>query len=241
MPSAVYVYTGRHLPRVTGHGRLRRLQHPHDGLCLIVYGADLREARHLVVDVQEAGDAAGRRGVHDDVVVGEPPRPVLAAHRLARLAGQQDVPEAGRDGGREVDRAQLLQRPARAAELVEHLEIVQKGQFRIDGEGVHLAAARSDRDLPLLVRKCFRLEELRDALPALDLHEKRPLPLGREGQRECGGDRRLSGPALAADDLEPAHIFETNQSGRHSRGRLWITGAVVGRRTLRSQRLQSPP
>ena len=36
----------------------------------------------------------GGRGVHDHVVVDEPPALVLAAHRLARLAGQQHVPQA---------------------------------------------------------------------------------------------------------------------------------------------------
>ena len=110
------------------HRRLGRLEHPHHGLRLIVYRADLGQPRHLVVHVQEAGDAAGRRRVHDHVVVGEPPALVLAAYGLAGLAGQQHVPQAGRDGGGEVDRAELLQRPARAAELVEHLEVVQKGR-----------------------------------------------------------------------------------------------------------------
>ena len=106
---------------------------------------------------------------------------------------------------------------AGAAQLVEHLEVVQKGQFGVDGEGVHLPAPGSDGDLPLLIGQRFRFEELRDALAALDLDEKRPLALGREGERECGGDRGLAGPALAADDLEPAHVFEPNQSARTTR------------------------
>src|SRR5690606_25641393 len=182
----------------------------HHGLRLIVYRPDLGEPGDLVVDVEEAGDAPGRRGVHHHVVVDEPPAAVLAPHRLARLAGQQDVPHAGRDGGGEVDRPEFLQGSAGAAHLVEHLEVVQKGAFRIDGEGVHLPAPGCDGDLPLLVRQRVRLEELCDALAALDLDEKRPLPLRGQGQREGRGHRGLAGTALAADDLEPAHAFEPN-------------------------------
>lgn len=187
------------------------LQHPHHGLGLIVYRAYPGQPRHLVVHVEEAGDAAGRRGVHDHVVVDEPVLLVLAAHRLAGLAGQQDVPDAGRDRGGEVDRAELLERPARAAELVEHLEVVEEGALGVDREGVHLPAARCDGDLALLVGEGFRLEELGDALSALDLDEEGAPALGREGEREGGGDRGLTGTALAADDLEPAHVFEPNQ------------------------------
>jgi hypothetical protein len=211
------------------HGGLARLQHPHHGLCLIVYGADLREPGHLVVDVEEARDAAGRRGVHDDVVVHEPSLFVLAPDRLARLAGQQDVPDPRRDGRGEVDGAELLQGPSGAAQLVEHLEVVQQGQFGVDGEGVHLPAPGSDGDLPLLIRQRLGFEELRDALAALDLDEKRALPLGGEGQREGRGHRGLTGTALATDDLEPAHVFERNQSARRVRRRLWTTSPRTAR------------
>ncbi|KEG40478.1 hypothetical protein DJ64_09005 [Streptomyces griseorubens] len=120
---------------------------------------------------------------------------------------------AGPRGG-EVDRAELAQGPAGAAEFVEHLEVVQKGQFGVDGEGEHLPAPGSDGDLPLLVRQRLRLEELRDALPALDLDEKRPLPLLGQGQRQSGGHRGLAGSALATHDLEPAHAFEPKCSPR---------------------------
>lgn len=217
------------------HGRLRGLQHPHHRLRLIVYRADLREPGDLVVDVEEAGDAARRRRVHDDVVVGEPSALLLAAYGLAGLAGQEDVPEAGCDRGGEVDRAEFLQGAARAAEFVEHLEVVQKGQFGVDGQGVHLPAPGSDGDFPLLIGQRLRLEELRDALATLDLDEKRPLPLGGQGQREGCGHRGLAGTALATDDLEPAHAFEPNQSAPEPSGRLWITRPL----TAGSQRLKS--
>ncbi len=122
-----------------------------------------------------------------------------------------------------------------AAQFVEHLEVVQKGQFGVDGEGVHLPAPRSDGDLPLFVGQRFCFEELRDALSALDLDEEGALALGREGEREGRGYRGLAGTALAADDLEPAHVFELNQSAAVLRRRLWTTCA----RDPPRQRLQS--
>ncbi len=203
------------------------LQDAHHGLRLIVYGPDPGEPGHLVVDVEEAGDATGRRGVHDDVVVDEAPAPVLAADRLARLAGQQHVPQAGRDGRGEVDRAELLQGPARAAELVEHLEVVEERQLGVDGQRVHFAAARSHRDLPFRVGQRLGLEELRDPLPAFDLDQQGAFPLGGEREREGGGDRGLTGAALAADDVEPAHDLEPNQSGPGVRTRRGERGITV--------------
>ncbi len=188
------------------HRRLGGLEHLHDGLRLVVDRAEPRQPRHLVVDVQEPGDPPGRRRVHDHVVVDVLAGPVLAAHRLARLAGQQHVAQARGDGRREVDGAELLERASGGAELVEHLEVVQQRPFGIDGEREDLAPAGCHRDLPLLVGERLGAEELREPLPALDLHEKSPSALAREGKRECRGDRGLAGAALAADHLEPAHI-----------------------------------
>jgi len=182
---------------------LRRFQHPHHGLRLVVYRADPGQARHLVVDVEETGDPAGRRRVEHHRVVHRPARLVLAAHRLADLAGEQHVAQAGGDGGGEVDRAELLQRPAGPAELVEHVEVVEHRQLGVDRQCVHLAAARRGGDLPLLVRQRLGLEELGDALPLLDLTEQHAAALGREGERERGGDRGLSRAALARHDMEP--------------------------------------
>lgn len=225
--------------------RLRGLEDPHDRLGLIVYRADLRETRDLVVDVQEAGDAACGGCVHHHVVVREAAGLLLAPYRLTGLAGEEHVAQSGRDGGREVDRAELFQGAARAAQFVEHLEVVQQRQFGVDGEGVHLPAPRSDGDLPLLVGQRFCFEELRDALSALDLDEEGALALGREGEREGRGYRGLAGTALAADDLEPAHVFEPNQSAAGVSRRLW-TSCAFGRRAAGGsgggggrQRLQS--
>jgi hypothetical protein len=178
-----------------------------------VHGADLGEPGDLLVHAEEAGDASRGRRVHHDGVVQAPFAFVLTAHRLACLARQQYVPQAGRDGRREVDRAELLQRAARAAQFVEHLEVVQEGPFGIYGEREDLTAVVCDGDLAFLVRKRLRLEELRDALPPLDLDEERAPPAAGQRQRECRGDRRLPGAALARDNMQPAHSREPNQRG----------------------------
>ncbi len=115
-----------------------------------------------------------------------------------------------------------------AAELVEHLEVVEERELGVDRQRVHLAAARRDGDLALLVGKRVGTEELGDALPALDLDEEGAPALGREGEREGGGDRGLTGTALAADDLEPAHVFEPNQSGPGLRTGPYVPGVTVG-------------
>ena len=96
-----------------------------------------------------------------------------------------------------------LSDPARAAHLVEHLEVLQQRLLGVDGEREHVAAAGRDRDLALLVGQRGGVEELGEALPALDLHHQDPAaPRGqRQGQR--GGDGGLAGAALAGDDVQP--------------------------------------
>jgi hypothetical protein len=107
------------------HDALAVAQHAGDRLGLRVDRADPGEVGHLRGDVQEAGDAAGGRGVEDD---GIPHLRALAAavarrapDRLVDLAREQDVAHPGGDRRREVDDAHLLEGSAGAAELVEHL------------------------------------------------------------------------------------------------------------------------
>lgn len=117
---------------------------------------------------------------------------------------------------------------AGTTQLVEHLEVVEQRAFGVDRQRMDLPATGRHGDLAFLVREGFGLEELGDALPALDLDEEGAPALGREGERECGGDRGLTGPALAADDLEPAHVFEPNQSAGRLRTRPPVPGITVG-------------
>ncbi|GAA3052612.1 hypothetical protein GCM10020000_37720 [Streptomyces olivoverticillatus] len=102
------------------------------------------------------------------------------------------------------------------------MQVVQQGALGVDGEGEDLSTARCDRDLAFLIGQRLRLEELRDALPAFDLDQQSAFALGGEGKREGRGDRGLAGSALAADDMEPAHDLEPNQSPRGLRTRLSV-------------------
>ena len=170
-------------------------------------GPTAREPGDLGVDVEEAHDAPGRRRVQDDRVVRRPHLLLLALDGLDDLAGEQHVAHAGRDRRREVDGAEPLERTAGAAQVVEHLEVLEQGLLGVDGEREHLAAAGRHGDLPLLVRQRRGVEELGDALPALDLGEQDPAAVGCERECERRRDRRLPGAAFAGDDVQ-AHPAE---------------------------------
>ena len=67
-----------------------------------------------------------------------------------------------------------------------------------------LAAARAPTAIrALLVGQRRDVEQLGDALPALDLDEQHPAAAGGQRQRERGGHGRLAGAALAGDDVQP--------------------------------------
>ena len=64
-----------------------------------------------------------------------------AGGRLLDLAGEQHVAQAGGDGGGEVDGAELAQRPAGRAQLVEHVQVFEERLLGVHRQGAHLAAA----------------------------------------------------------------------------------------------------
>ena len=171
-------------------------------------GPTLARPATSCVDAEEAGDAAGRRCVEHDGVVDAAAfaAGVLAAYGLVDLAGEQDVAHARRDRRGEVDGADAPQRATGPAELVEHVEVLEQRLLGVDREGEHVAAAGADRDLALLVGQRRRVEELRDALPVLDLDEQRAATLPGQRQRERGRDRGLAGAALAGHDMQ-AHAL----------------------------------
>ena len=69
--------------------------------------------------------------------------------------------------------------------------------MRIDRKGPDLAAAGRNRHLALAVRQGRGVEELGNALPALNLHEEGSLAVVCEGQCERRSNRRLPGTPLA--------------------------------------------
>ena len=130
-------------------------------------------------------------------------RPARRFHRLIDLAGEEDVSQTRSDRRGEVDDARPVQDPPGAPHPVEELEVLQEGVFGVDRQAVHLATAGGRGEAGLGVAHRGSVEELGESLSTLDLDDERPPALGRERQRECAGDRRLAGAALAGDDVQP--------------------------------------
>lgn len=74
--------------------------------------------------------------------------------------------------------------------------------MRIDGKGPDLAAAWRNCHLALGVRQGRGVEELGNALPALNLHEEDSFAVVCEGQCKRRSNRRLPGTPLARYDVE---------------------------------------
>jgi hypothetical protein len=129
--------------------------------------------------------------------------PLVAVDRLVDLAGEQDVADARRDRGREVDDTEAVERLAGATEAVVHREVLQQRGLRVDRQRVEVAAVVRPLDDPaLLVGQRRHVEQLRDALPPLDLAEEHGLAPRRQRQGERRRDRGLAGAALAGHDMQ---------------------------------------
>ena len=118
----------------------------------------------------------------------------------------------GRDRGGEVGRAELVEGPRGETEVVEGLQVLQQRVLGVDRQAVHGTAGRGAGQPRLLGAVQRRpTEQVRDAVPALDLAHQHAAPGRgqRAGQRD--GDRRLAGATLAADDVQGV----PRQGGRH--------------------------
>ena len=185
------------------HDRGARAQQRGDRVGLRPDRPDLGDARHRVVDVEELPDAARGRGVEDDGVVrgGQVLDP--AADRLVDLAGEQDVAQARRDRGDEVDHAEAVERPAGQAQVVEGLEVLAQRVLGVDRQAEDAAAGRGAGEATFLVALQRRhAEELAQPLALLDLAEQHAAAAGRERAGQAGRDGRLARAALAADDVQ---------------------------------------
>ncbi len=190
------------------HDGLRRADDLLHGVGVPADRPDPGQVGYLAGDVQEPADPAGRRGVHHDGVVDAAALVVLAPDGLGGLAGEQHVAQAGRDGGGEVHHAELGQRGARVAQAVEHLEVLDQGRLGVGHQGEDVAAlvslrAEADRDPALGVGQRRHVEQLGDALTALDLHEQHLPAIGGEGQGQRAGHGGLARAALAGDHVQP--------------------------------------
>jgi len=152
--------------------RTARAQQVHHAVRLLPHRPHASEPGDLAVDVEEPRDPAGRRGVEHDRVVEPAAAAPLPGRCLHDLAGEQHIAQTRGDRRREVDCAELLQRRARAAQVVEHLEVLQQRRLGIHRKRIDLAAADPGRDPPLLVGQRRGVEQLCDALAALDLRQQ---------------------------------------------------------------------
>ncbi len=179
---------------------------------LVVDRTDPGEVGDLGVDREEAADPSRRRRIHDQGVVG--PRTVSLVLAVPAspigfvdLPDDQDVAHPRRDGGGEVDGAELLEELAGPAELVEHLKVLEQGRLGVDGQADDHATARRLGDPGLLGAEWGHLEGLADPLTALDLGEQHRVGFSGQGKSEGGGHRRLAGATLSGHDV---------QSGAHA-------------------------
>jgi len=164
--------------------------------------SERRIAGDLGVDVEEPGDPACRRRIEHDGVVGTGVLLVAAAYQLHGLAREQDIPQSGRDRGHEFDSAHAAQDAASPPEVVEEFEVLQERLFRIHGETPDLAPAAGGCESPFLVGERRRVEQLRESLTPLDLHEHDVATVSRQGERESGCHGRLARAALARHDVQ---------------------------------------
>ena len=147
----------------------------------------------------------------------------VALHGLEDLAGEQHVADAGRDGGGEVDHAEPVQRPAGAAELVVHREVLQQRRLGVDVQ------ARTPR------RACprARAARWRSGAPRRAAGRRRTCgrcpggPRPRRAARSCPWEASASASAAATVDLPVPPLPVTTCS--RTRGQSAVAGHVVQR------------
>ena len=118
------------------------------------------EIGHRFGDIQKARDAPGGRCVDDNGVIDRQLVLVDTHHRFLDLAGEQHIAQTRCDRRRKLDRTDATHRPAREAEVVEHVEVFQERGLDVDRQCVDLAAALGGRDLEFLVGQRRDVEKL---------------------------------------------------------------------------------
>ena len=159
------------------------VQNLDDAVGLRMHRAALGQIRHRLGDVEEAGDATGRRRVDDDGVVNGLFALLGAGDDLADLAGEKHVAQAGGDRRRELDGPDPVHGAAGQPEVVEHGEVLEERGLGVDCQRVDGAAAVGGGDLDLLVGQRWHVEQLCDALPPFDFHQQHLAAAGGERER----------------------------------------------------------
>ena len=200
------------------HRGHRRAQQRGDALALGLDRAHLGQPGGLRGDVEEPADPAGRRRVQHHRVVHPPCRRAVRVVASLTLPVSSTSRRPGRDRGGEVDRADLAQRPAGRAQLVEHLEVFEQRLLGVDGQRAHLAAAgrRSAIRSSLYGSGSMPNSWAMPCRPSTSTSRVRRPPRGqRQGER--GGDAGLAGAALAGHHVQPGRPADPVRSSvRHT-------------------------
>ena len=186
------------------HRGHRRAQQRGHALALGLDRAHLGQPGGLRGHVEEPADPAGRRRVQHHRVVRPGGRPTVRVVASLTLPVSSTSRRPGRDGGGEVDRAELAQRPAGRAQLVEHVQVLQQRLLGVHRERAHLAAAGRGRRCAA-PRTAAGRGRTAGRCPA----GPRPRPAACAGRRAASASasaaatRGLAGAALAGHHVQP--------------------------------------
>ena len=194
----------RQLQRLVHRHLLRRGHHDHSGRGrvaedvehppgLVAHQAHLHQVVDRLGGGQLAHDVARCRRVHHHQVV------VALPHLVAELADGQDLLDARRGVGHEVERAGERPEPGEERKLELQPEVLLER-----GVGVHGHRPEAGRDLALPELGGGRFEGAGDVALGVDLAQQRASSLRRRQRPERSGDRRLADTALAGHEQQAA-------------------------------------
>ena len=174
------------------------VEHP---LGLVADQADLHEVGDHPRRTDLADDVAARLGVDDDQVV------VLLAHLPAELADTEDLLDAGRRVGDEVERRRQRADAAEQRHPHEQPQVLAQRVL-----GVHRHREEVRRDLGRLELELADVERVGERALGVHLADERAtaVPCGDVGERGC--DRGLADAALAGDP-EQVEVEQTWPTG----------------------------
>ncbi len=138
---------------------------------------------HGLGDIEEAGDPSGWRCVYDDFVEYGFALLIHPDRAFLDLAGQNHITQTGCDRSDEFDGTDPTHRPPGEAQVVEHIEVFEKGVLDIECERDYFATAVRGGDPGLGGRQRWQIEQLGNGLSALHLDQQHPS--SARGQREC--------------------------------------------------------
>ena len=181
---------------------LEDLGHPRR---LLADHADLHELADHPRRADLGDDVAARLGVDDDEVV------VPLAHLVGELADGEDLLDARRGVGDEVERA------GERADATDERDLDEQPQVLLQRVlGVHRHGEQAGVELTRLERERRRVERRGERALGVHLAHERALAGAGGEVGERGGDGGLADAALARDEQQPAVEQVTGVGHRHS-------------------------